>query len=189
MTSDPVRLHSVESAGVVVTPWTEWTFARLRAVSGASADVEITTAGDVARLVVEQVDALKGVAIPGEADVLRMLGVDERRLSGDLPLATAVSALRTSVSIIQAVEDGDYPHGGLGRRAAAQRSALRERQPRPVRDSTYTGRLRGGRRAGGDGGFQRGEVRPVRRGDFGRRLRRSGPSGSVRHSARYRDQG
>ena len=106
MTSDPVRLHSVESATVVVTPWTEWTFARLRAVSGASADVEITTAGDVARLVAEQVDVLKGAAIPGEADVPRLLGVDERRLSGDLPLATAVSALRTGVSIIQAVEDG-----------------------------------------------------------------------------------
>ena len=106
MTSDPVRLHSIESAAVVVTPWTEWTFARLRAVSGASADVEITTAGDVGRLVAEQVDALKGAAIAGEADVPRMLGVDERRLSGDLPLATAVSALRTGVSIIQAVEDG-----------------------------------------------------------------------------------
>ena len=106
MTFDPVRLHSVESATVVVTPWTEWTFARLRAVSGASADVEITTAGDVARLVAEQVDVLKGAAIAGEADVPRMLCVDERRLSGDLPLATAVSALRTGVSIIQAVEDG-----------------------------------------------------------------------------------
>ena len=106
MTSDPVRLHSIESAAVVVTPWTEWTFARLWAVSGASGDVEITTAGDVARLVAEQVDVLKGAAIAGEADVPRMLGVDERRLSGDLPLATAVSALRTGVSIIQAVEDG-----------------------------------------------------------------------------------
>ncbi len=106
MTSDPVRLQSIETAAVVVTPWTEWTFARLRAVSGASADVEITTAGDVVRLVAEQVDVLKGYAIPGEADVPRMLGVDERRLSGDLPLATAVSALRTGVSIIQAVEDG-----------------------------------------------------------------------------------
>ncbi len=106
MTSDPVRLHSVESATIVVTPWTEWSFARLRAVSGASADVEITTAGDVARLVAEQVDVLKGAAIAGEADVPRLLGVDERRLSGDLPLATAVSALRTGVSIIQAVEDG-----------------------------------------------------------------------------------
>ena len=106
MTPDPVRLHSIEAAAVVVTPWTEWTFARLRAVSGACADVEITTAGNVVRLVAEQFDVLKRAAIAGESDVPRMLGVDERRLSGDLPLATAVSALRTGVSIIQAVEDG-----------------------------------------------------------------------------------
>lgn len=106
MTSDSVRLDRVEFAAVVVTPWTEWTFARLRAVSGASADVEITPARDVVRLVSEQVDILKGVAIAGEEDVPRMLGVDEGRLNGNLPLATAVSALRTGVSIIQAVEDG-----------------------------------------------------------------------------------
>lgn len=106
MTSGPVRLHSVRFASVVVTRWTEWTFVRLRAVGGASADVEIIADTDVVRLVAEQVDSLKGVDIAGEADVPRMLGVDDHRLNDDLPLATSVSALRSGVSIIQADEDG-----------------------------------------------------------------------------------
>ena len=106
MKSDPVRLQSVEFASVVVTPWTEWAFARLRAARGAFADVEITADGDVVPLVAEMVDSLKGINIREEGDVPRLLGVDERRLRGDLAQATALSSLRTSVSIIQAVEEG-----------------------------------------------------------------------------------
>ena len=114
MTSDPVRLHSVEFATVVVTPWTEWAFARLRAVGGAYADVEITADGTVIRLVEEMVGSLKGVGISGEADVPRLLGVDEWRLRDDLASATAMSAVRTGVSIIQAVEDGSTLTESLG---------------------------------------------------------------------------
>ena len=114
MKSDPVRLHSVEFATVVVTPWTEWAFARLRAERGSFADVEMTTDGDVFRLVTEMVGSLKGVYIHGEADVPRLLGVDERRMRGDLAQATAMSALRTGVSIIQAVEDGSTLSERLG---------------------------------------------------------------------------
>ena len=84
MNSHPVRLQSVEFGTVVVTPWTEWAFARLRAAGGAFADVEMTADGDVFRLVAEMVDSLKGVNIHEEADVPRLLGVDERRLRGDL---------------------------------------------------------------------------------------------------------
>ena len=114
MDSHPVRLHSVEFATVVVTPWTEWAFARLQAVGGAYADVEITADGTVIRLVEEMVDSLKGDDIRGDADVPRVLGVDERRARGDLALATALSALRTGVSIIQAVEDGSTLMESLG---------------------------------------------------------------------------
>ena len=68
------------------------------------------TAGDdtaeVARLVAEAVDSLRGAPIAAEADVPAMLGLDERRLRRDLALATAVSALRTGVSVIQAVKGG-----------------------------------------------------------------------------------
>lgn len=114
MTSDPVRLHSVEFATVVVTPWTEWAFARLRAWGGAYADVEITADGDVVRLIEEMVDSLKGVDIRGEANVPRLLGVDERWLRDDLARATALSALCTGISIIQAVEDGSTLTESLG---------------------------------------------------------------------------
>ena len=109
-----MRLDSVEFATIVVSPWTEWTFARLRAVGEASADVEIIADSDVVRLVGEQVDTLKGATLAGEADLPRKLGVDERRLKDDFALATSVSALRTGVSIIQAVEDGTSLTEALG---------------------------------------------------------------------------
>ena len=109
MTSEPVRLDCVEFAAVVVTPRTEWTFARVRDVEGATAEVEITAGNltaDVARLVADGVASLRGAAIAGEADVPRQLGLDERRLRRDLAMATVVSALRTGVSVIQAVKSG-----------------------------------------------------------------------------------
>lgn len=114
MVSHTVRLDSVEFGTVVVTPWTEWAFTRLRAEGGAFADVEITADGDVFRLVEEMVSSLKGTNIRGEADVPRLLGVDERRLRDDLATATALSALRTGVSIIQAVQEGTSLMESLG---------------------------------------------------------------------------
>ena len=114
MESHPVRLDRVEFGTVVVTPWTEWAFARLQAEGGGCADVEMTADGDVVRLVTEMVGSLKGTNIHGEEDVPRLLGVDERRLRGDLALATALSAVRTGVSIIQAVEDGSTLTESLG---------------------------------------------------------------------------
>ncbi len=109
MTSEPVRLDRVEFAAIVVTPRTEWTFARVRDVEGATAEVEITAGNltaDVARLVADGVASLRGAAIAGEADVPGMFGLDERRLRRDVAPATAVSALRTGVSVIQAVKGG-----------------------------------------------------------------------------------
>ncbi len=109
MIAGHVRLDRVELGSVVVTPRTEWTFARFRDASGALADVEITAGDqtdDVARLVAEAVTSMRGASIAGEADVPRLLGLDERRLRRDFATATAVSALRTGVSIIQALHDG-----------------------------------------------------------------------------------
>ena len=114
MTSGPVRLECVEFGTVVATPWTEWTFARLWCKTGAFADVEISSDANVARLVTEQVESLRGTAIPNESDITRLLGVDESRLRGELDMATAVSALRTGVSIIQSVEDGASLTEALG---------------------------------------------------------------------------
>ena len=70
MIAEPVRLDRVEFGSVVATPRTEWTFARLRDVEGAGADVELT-AGDATpeavKLVAEAVASLRGAAIDGEA--------------------------------------------------------------------------------------------------------------------------
>ena len=108
VTSDPVLLDSVEFGSVVATPRTEWTFARLRDARGASADVEIT-AGDptagVARLLAEAVASLRGEAIAVESDVPGLLGLDGPRLRRDFAMATAVSALRTGVSVMQSMHD------------------------------------------------------------------------------------
>ena len=109
MTADPVRLDSVEFGSVVVTPRTEWTFARLRDTGGEVADVEITAGeptADVARLIAEAVASLKGVAIAREDAVPGLLGLDGPRLRRDFASATAVSALRTGVSVIQSMHDG-----------------------------------------------------------------------------------
>ena len=109
MGADPVRLDRVEFGSVVVTPRTEWTFSCIRDSAGASADVELTagdSTSDVARLVAEAVDSLRGAAIAGEADVPRLLGLGERLLRRDFAMATAVSALRSGVSIIQSLNGG-----------------------------------------------------------------------------------
>ena len=109
MTTEPLNLDRVEFASVVVTERTEWTFARFHDAAGASADVELTAGdhtGEVVRLVAEAVASLRGAPIASEADVPAMLGLDERRLRRDLALATAVSTLRTGVSVIQAANGG-----------------------------------------------------------------------------------
>ena len=115
----PLRFESAEFAAVEITRWTEWTFARLRAQNGVYADVEITGPGDVASLVAEQLKFLNGKSIDSEADIPRLLDLDDQRLNADLTLATAVSALRSGVSIIQAIEDGVTLTEALGGRAAS----------------------------------------------------------------------
>ena len=109
MIADSVRLGRVEFASVVATPRTEWTFARLYDTGGAEVDVELT-AGDATpkavKLVAEAVASLRGVVIDGEGNIPRLLGLDEGILRRDFAMATAVSALRTGVSIIQSVNDG-----------------------------------------------------------------------------------
>ena len=60
-----VRLDRVDFGSVVVTPRTEWTFARLRDVGGAEAEVELTagdTTAEVVELVAQAVASLRGAA-------------------------------------------------------------------------------------------------------------------------------
>ena len=113
-----MRLETAEFAAVEVTPWTEWRFLRLRAQGGVYADVEITGPGEVVSLVAENLKLLKGSALADEADVSSLLNLEDHRLNGDLSLATTVSALRTGVSIIQAIEDGISLAEALGGESA-----------------------------------------------------------------------
>ena len=109
MTTEPVHLNSVDFASVVVTDRTSWTFARVHDVEGASAEVELTASddiGEVIRLVADAIGFLSGSPIAAEADIPAMLGLEECRLRRDKALATSVSALRTGVSVIQAVKAG-----------------------------------------------------------------------------------
>ena len=117
MITDPVLLARVDFASVVVTERTEWTFARIHNATGASAEVELTAGedtGEVVRLVADAVASLHDSPIAAEADIPAMLGLEERQLRRDKALATSVSALRTGVSVIQAVKAGISLAQGLG---------------------------------------------------------------------------
>ncbi len=119
MTPEPVHLARVDFASAVATERTEWTFARVHDAAGASAEVELTAGddtGEAVRLVADAAASLRGSPIADEADVCAMLGLEERRLRRDMALATAVSALRTGVSVIQAAKDGISLTQALGGR-------------------------------------------------------------------------
>ena len=109
MRLDPVRLHHVDFAAIDVTPRTTWTFARIWGTDGAAAEVEIT-AGEATAEVVQQVAQAVAVlsegSIADESDVPIMLDVEEHSLRFSLADATAISALRTAVVLLQALKGG-----------------------------------------------------------------------------------
>ena len=109
MQPEPVRLHSVEFGAVVVTPRTEWVFAKFRDADGTTAEVEVTAANlseGVVKGIAQAVDGLRATPIADERDVPAMLGIAEDGLRADLAGATVVSALRAAVSLTQSLELG-----------------------------------------------------------------------------------
>ena len=109
MQLDPVRLHHVDFAAIDVTPRTTWTFARIWDTEGNAAEVEITAAeatDEVVQQVAQAVSVLSGATIAEESDVPIMLDVEEHSLRSSLADATAVSALRTAVILLQALKGG-----------------------------------------------------------------------------------
>ena len=109
MRLDPIRLHHVDFAAIDVTPRTTWTFARVWDADGAAAEVEITAAqatDEVVARVAQAVSVLSEASIADESDVPIMLDVDEHSLRSSLADATAVSALRTAVVLLQALNGG-----------------------------------------------------------------------------------
>ena len=156
VTTEPVHLDRVEFASVVATERTEWTFARIRDSAGASADVELT-AGDltseVVRLVAEAAASLKGAPIADEADVPTLRGLDEPRLRRDLALATAVSTLRSGVSVVQAVKAGISLTEALGGEPLDSVPLYANINRGLFATQAHACRLREGRGAGCEGGL------------------------------------
>lgn len=107
--ADCARLTGLRFAEVIATEKTTWTFAELRDADGLSAVAEITCGGNTAaaaRLTAELVGRLKGREIAGESAVEGLLGLAAADMRTDMALATAVSAVRSAVSDLDAQRRG-----------------------------------------------------------------------------------
>lgn len=102
---------------MIATEKTTWTFAELRDADGLSAVAEITSGGSTAaaaRLTAELVGRLKGREIAGESAVEGLLGLAAADMRADMALATAVSAVRSAVSDLDAQRRGLSLTAALG---------------------------------------------------------------------------
>ena len=104
-----MKFDKVEFASVEVTDRTTWTHALFTDGDGLEALVEITS-GDATRDVADQtarmVAELRRQEATSEAEIVALLGLEERSLSADRTLGTAVSALRTAAVQIEAEHRG-----------------------------------------------------------------------------------
>ena len=104
-----MRLGSGRFASVTVTPRTTWSFALISDGEGNSTTVEITHGGnprEVFDSVAGMLSALALENIQDESQVEGFLGLNQVKLRLDRVSATAVSAIRTAVSQLQALRDG-----------------------------------------------------------------------------------
>jgi galactonate dehydratase len=107
--SDSIVLDRVEFAAVRVNERTEWGLAEVFDRDGASAVAEfVERAGEpnVADLIAELVGALAGKSLASDESVADAAGVDESRFEPFGGPAIAVSAVRSAVTILQAVHAG-----------------------------------------------------------------------------------
>ena len=107
--TDSIVLDRVEFAAVEVNAHTEWRWAEVFDRDGASAVaefVERTSEPAVTRLIAELVGALVGRSLAGDESVAEVAGLDESsfELFGVQTIAT--SAVRSAVTILQAVRAG-----------------------------------------------------------------------------------
>ena len=102
---EAIQLAEVEFASVSVTERTTWTFAELSDSEGRTALVELTCGDetpDAVAALAEYVAVLKGRNIPDESGVAGSLGLSVSAIRARRPLASAVSALRTAIVVLQA---------------------------------------------------------------------------------------
>ena len=107
--TEAIQLAEVEFASVSVTERTTWTFAELSDSEGRTALVEVTCGDetpDAVAALAEYVTVLKGRDIPDESGVAGSLGLSVSAIQARRPLASAVSALRTAVVVLQAQSNG-----------------------------------------------------------------------------------
>ena len=107
--ADGVLLRSVEYASVVVSEATEWTFAIFADDDGITGISEITTGAhtkDAIARVSEYVSELRGRPIPSEQTVHELLGVTVEEAQASRSIATALSAVRSAITEIQAIRNG-----------------------------------------------------------------------------------
>ena len=102
-------LDRVEFAAIEVNARTEWRLAEVFDRDGASAVaefVERTAEPNVTGLIAELVGSLAGKSLAGDESVAEAAGLDEGRFEPFGGQAIAVSAVRSAVTILQAVHAG-----------------------------------------------------------------------------------
>ena len=107
--SDSIVLDRVELASVEVNAHTEWRWAQVFDRVGYSAVaefVERTDRPDVTRLIAELVASLAGKSLADDRSVADIAGLDESRFELFSVHTLAVSAVRSAVTILQAVRAG-----------------------------------------------------------------------------------
>jgi galactonate dehydratase len=103
--SQAIYLDSASFTSVPVTTRTEWTFAEITDSEGITEVVEITSGENtrpVAALIGDMLASLKDIQIPDESQLSDLLGLESSQLQGNQIPTTALSALRTAVSCLQA---------------------------------------------------------------------------------------
>ena len=107
--SDSIVLDRVEFAAIEVNARTEWRLAEVFDRDGASAVaefVERTAEPNVTGLIAELVGSLAGRSLAGDESVAEAAGLDEGRFEPFGGQAIATSAVRSAVTILQAVHAG-----------------------------------------------------------------------------------
>ena len=101
-----IVLTTLEFVSVTVNERTEWTFVEVHDDGGFSAVVETTSGVDVSGEMSDLMARVAGRVIEDESKLAEIAGVNDNQARGSLPLATAVSALRTAIVDIQAQRAG-----------------------------------------------------------------------------------
>ena len=117
---DGTILTTLGFASVAVNERTEWTFVEVRDNQGLSSVVETTGGSDVSGQLSDLMSTVAGRVIEDESQLAELARVTPDQARRSLPLATAISALRTALVDLQAQRDGLSLTQALGGRPTAK---------------------------------------------------------------------